>query len=151
MAALDQTRVSRRGPREQLLQVAWFHAMMAVEARLDAEANPYDPDHDGGPYFKWPGTYGRRVVRLAAKADSDLLTPRDEQLLYAYRHGHLSARLDLPASSNPHRTIYASRQVVSRGDDLLNLVWHSGCIRGGGMPQRPMSRYPRRRKTIDPR
>jgi hypothetical protein len=148
MAALGHTRISQRPPREQLVRAAWFHAMMAVEARLEDEANPYDREHDGEPYFKWLSVYARRMVRLAAKTDPDLRTPRQQQILYAYRHGHLSARLDLPESSNPHRTIYANRQLVSLGDEALNFAWHSGFVRGGGMPQRHYSRYFRRHWAV---
>jgi hypothetical protein len=148
MAALDHTRISQRPPREQLLHAAWFHATMTALARLEDDANPYDRDHDHLPYFKWLSVYARRVVRLAAKRDPDLRTPREQQLLYAYRHGHLSARLDLPATSNPHRTIYANRQLASLGDEARNFAWHSGFIWGGGMPQRHSSRYFRRHWAV---
>jgi hypothetical protein len=151
MAALDHLRVCRRPPREQLRHAASFHAMMAAVAQLeDAEANPYDRDHEGSPYFTWLSIYARRVVSLAARVDPDLLTPRQAQLLYAYRHGHLSARLDLPESSNPHRTIYADGQLVWLGDEARNFAWHSGFVRGGGMARKIQSHYWRRRKTFDP-
>jgi hypothetical protein len=127
MTALGRTGTGEINRRQYEISATTYHATRAADAKLDGDANPYDPAADRRLWFCWRHSHAEDLLRNAILYDADPPTPREEQILSAYSRARMSACLGLSRSSNPYRS----------GDGVLEIVWETGFLDGRRGRRRP--------------